>query len=68
MEIEESISPEASILAEIKEAERKADEILERAKNEKDRIVQEAKSNASKLILAKEEDLRKTKEKKNCRI
>ena len=61
---EETISPEAAILGEIKEAEKKADEIAERAKLQKDSIIQEAKANASKLILAKEEELRKTQEKK----
>jgi len=61
---EESISPEAAILAEIKEAEKKADEIVERAKLQKDSITQDAKANSSKLILAREDELRKTKEKK----
>ena len=61
---EETTSPETAILSEIREAEKKADEIVERAKLQKDSIIQEAKTNASKIILAKEEELRKTQEKK----
>lgn len=60
----ESISPEIAILAEIKESEKKADEILERAKNEKDRIVHEARSNASKFLALKDEEIKKSREKK----
>lgn len=61
---EEAASPEAAILGEIREAEKKADEIIAAAKLQKDSAVQEAKANASKLVLAKEDELRKTHEKK----
>ena len=60
----ESQNPEAAILSEIREAEKKADEIIAAAKLQKDSSIQEAKANASKLILAKEDELRKIQEKK----
>ena len=55
---------EAEILGEIKDAERKADETIERAKRESESIVQEAIRNSSKLLAAKEDELRKLQEKK----
>ena len=55
---------EAEILTEIRDSERKADEILERAKREKESIIQEAIKNSSKLLDAKEEEIKKAKEKK----
>lgn len=61
---EEAASPEAAILGEIRESEKKADQIIEGAKLQKDSSIQEAKANASKLILAKEDELRKNQEKK----
>jgi len=39
---------EAEILSEIKEAEKKADEAIERAQSEKESIIQEAMRNSSK--------------------
>ena len=60
----EEISPEFGILTEIKQSEKKADEILEKAKKEKDSIIHEAGVNSSKAISAKEEEIRKLQEKK----
>jgi|SRR3989338_7912436 len=61
---EEVANPEAAILSEIREAEKKADEIIAAAKLQKDSAIQEASASASKLVLAKEDELRKTREKK----
>ena len=55
---------EAEILGEIKDAERKADETIERAKREYESIVQEAIRNSSKMLTAKEDELRKLQERK----
>ena len=55
---------EADILSEIRESEKEADEIIERAKREKEAIIQEAIGNSSKLVAAKEEEIRKIQEKK----
>ena len=52
------------ILNEIKQSEKKADEILEKAKKEKDSIIHDAGVNSSKAISAKEEEIRKLQEKK----
>lgn len=54
---------EAEILIEIKEEEKKAEEIIEKAKKEKEHIIQEAIKNSSKLIAEKSEWLRNLKEK-----
>ena len=55
---------EAEILGEIKDTERKADETIERAKRERESIVQEAIRNSSKMLAAKEDELRKLQERK----
>ena len=55
---------EAEILSEIREAEKKADEIIERAKREKEDMLHQAAINSSKMLAAKEEDIRKLREKK----
>ncbi|MBI2650132.1 hypothetical protein HYX04_02345 [Candidatus Woesearchaeota archaeon] len=55
---------EAEILTEIKDTEKKADETLERAKRESEAIVQEAIRNSSRLLAAKEDELRKAQEKR----
>jgi len=55
---------EAEILGEIKDTERKADETIERAKRECESIVQEAAKNSSKMLAAKEDELRKLQERK----
>ena len=63
-EAETKDSRESEILQEIREAEKKADEILERAKLERESILRDAHVNSSKLLLQKEEELRKLEEKK----
>lgn len=55
---------EAEILTEIKDAEKRADEIIEKAKKEAENILQEATRNSSKLLHAKEDEIRKAQEKK----
>lgn len=55
---------EAEILSEIRDAEKRADELIEKAKREKEAILQEALRNSSKLLSAKEDELRKAHEKK----
>lgn len=55
---------EAEILTEIRDAEKKADEIIESARMEKESIINEAVKNSSKLLAAKEEEIRKLQEKK----
>lgn len=55
---------EAEILAEIREEEKKAEEMLERARKEKENMIQDAIRNASKLLAEKSEEIRKLKEKK----
>lgn len=57
-------SAEAEILSEILDSEKKADEMLERAKRERESIVQEALRSSSKLLSEKEEEIRKSQEKK----
>ena len=55
---------EAEILSEIRESEKRADEILERARREKDSIAQDATRNSAKLLSEKEEEIKKAREKK----
>lgn len=55
---------ETEILSEIKDSEKRADEILERARREKESIVQEALRNSSKLLSDKEAEIKKLQEKK----
>ena len=55
---------ETEILMEIKEAEKKADDITEKARIEKDSIIQESIRNSSRLLAEKEEEIRKLQEKK----
>lgn len=55
---------EAEILSEIRDAEKKADDIIERAKREKEAILQEAARSSSKLLASKEEEIKKLQEKK----
>ena len=55
---------EAEILIEIRDSEKKADEILEKAKKEAENILQEATRNSLKLLAAKQEETRKLQEKK----
>ena len=55
---------EFEILSEIRESEKRADEILEKAKREKDSIIQESIRNSSRLLSEKEAEVRKSQEKR----
>ena len=55
---------EAEILSEIRDSEKKADEIIERAKRQSESILQEAIKNSSKLLPVNEDEVRKAQEKK----
>ena len=55
---------ESEILSEIRDSEKRADEIMERAKREKDAIVQDAIRNSLRLLSEKEQEARKAQEKK----
>lgn len=55
---------EAEILLEIRDSEKKADELIERAQKEKEAILQEAAKSSSKLLAEKEAEIRKSQEKK----
>lgn len=55
---------EAEILSEIKESEKKADQIIERVKREYDAILQDAAKNSSKLLSTNEKEMRKLQDKK----
>src|SRR3989344_2208125 len=62
--VAEETPKEASILMEIREAEKKADEIVEKARFQKDSIILETRVNSAKLISLKEEEIKKSREKK----
>lgn len=55
---------ETEILKEIRESEKKADDIVSKAEIEKQRILNNAKRNSSKLLVEKKEEIRKAQEKK----
>ena len=55
---------EAQILGEIRDSEKKAEEVIERAKREKEAILHKAAVDSSKLLAANEEEIRKLQEKK----
>jgi len=55
---------EAEILSEIRDSEKKAEEIMERAKHEKERILHEARISYSKLLESTENEIKKQHEKK----
>lgn len=57
-------SREAEILIEIRDSEKKAEEIIERAKKEKESIIQVANRNSLKLLAEKQEEISKVQEKK----
>ena len=61
---EEDSSREIAVLAEIRESEKKSDEILEKAGSERESIIHQARLDASKLISGKTEELKKAQEKK----
>ena len=60
----QEIAKETLILGEIKEAEKKADEIIESAKRQKESIIQDARANASRMAALSEAEIRKSHEKK----
>lgn len=62
-DVEES-SMESSILGEIREYEKKADDIIERAKGQKESIIREAIKNSAKLLAEKQEETRKAQDKR----
>lgn len=64
MNAEQVESRELEILSEIRDSEKKADGILERAKREKDSIIQDSIKNSSKLLSEKEKEERNAQEKK----
>ena len=55
---------EIAVLSEIKESEKQAEEILEKAKSEQDSITHQARTDASKLLSQKAEEIKKFQEKK----
>ena len=55
---------EAEILTEIKDSEKRAEETIERAKRDKESIIHEANTNSSKSLLARQEEIKKSQEKK----
>ena len=61
---DEDSSREIAVLAEIRESEKKADEILEKAAAERESIIRKAKLDATKLITEKSDESKKTQEKK----
>lgn len=61
---EETAPKEVSILMEIREAEKKAEEIIEKAGLQKASIVQEARKEAARIASSKLEEIRKGMEKK----
>ena len=63
-ETEQKDSKTAEILMQIREAERKADEILEKAKTESEKIISGASTNSSKMLHSIEEQTRKENDKK----
>lgn len=57
-------SKETEILSEIRDSEKKSEEIVERAKREQERILNDAKRNSSKLLAAKKQEIKELQEKK----
>ena len=55
---------ESEILLEIKNSEKKAEEIVEKANREKEKIVEKARFDASKLLDEKKDEIRLSQEKK----
>jgi len=63
-EAEDDSQREIAVLSEIKESERKAEEILEKAKSEQDSMIHQVRMDASKLLSQKTEEIKKFQEKK----
>ena len=61
---EQKDAKEFEILNDIREAEKKAEDIIERAKAEKDSILHEAAVSSSKLLASGENDIKKAQDKK----
>lgn len=61
---EDNSQREIAVLGEIRESEKKAEEILEKAKSEQDSIIRQAGLDASKLLAQKTEEIKKYQEKK----
>lgn len=61
---EEPIHMDTEVLLEIRDAEKKADEIIKRAQSEKESMIKEASAISSKLIASKESEIMKQQEKK----
>ena len=59
-----NITKEAEILTEIKESEKKSEEIIESAKRENEERIKEATRNSSKLLAERTEEIRRVQEKK----
>ncbi len=57
-------SKETEILSEIRDSEKKAEEIIERAKRRKEEMLQEAARNSSKLLATKKHEIIEVQEKK----
>lgn len=57
---------EAEILGEIRDSEKKAEEMIEKSKLDKEMIIQEAMRNSSKLLSDSEAEIRKAHEKKTA--
>ncbi len=57
-------SKETEILSEIRDSEKKSEEIIERAKVEYKRILDDAKRNSLKLLAAKKQEISKLQQKK----
>ena len=55
---------EAEILIEIKDSEKKADEIIERAKKEKEEVIHKETVNSSMILAEKQNEIRRLQEKK----
>jgi len=63
-EAEDDSQREIAVLSEIKESEKKADEILEKAKSEQDSVIRQARLDASRILVQKTEEIKKFQEKK----
>ena len=55
---------EAEILTEIRDSEKRAEEIIEKARRDRESIMHEANANSSKLLMTKQDEIKKSQEKK----
>lgn len=63
-EAEDDSQREIAVLSEIRESEKKAEEILEKAKSEQDSMIHQARMDASRILSQKTEEIKKFQEKK----